>query len=316
MSASSLSDFEKSYPMCFKTSEYLKNQASFFKFTIPKLLDQDFDFDLAERVCRTGFEVSSQDWEQYTSHLNELCTLSREFLELQVQLEKTGNYKFSTFKEVQENIYEKNTEQGPSYLWGLYFSEIFWKTHHEICRFFSEEFVKDAKQKRDGNVLEIPLGNGFFLSEFLRENKSWNGTGIDISKHAVELAERILSANKILSRSYKLVNDDFFEFSEEKKFDRIICGEFLEHVEDPLKVLKKLNSLLLPEGKIALTTAIWAANIDHIYLYKSAEEVRDHIRAANFEIEKELVQSVFEKNTDPEQERIPVSYTAVIRKSN
>jgi len=58
------------------------------------------------------------------------------------------------------------------------------------------------------------------------------------------------------------------------------------------------------------------AHIDHIYLYKNAEEVRNHIRKAGFFIEKELVQASFEKDeADPEKSKIPVSYAAILSKN-
>jgi len=101
-----------------------------------------------------------------------------------------------------------------------------------------------------------------------------------------------------------------------EKFDKIMCGEFLEHVEDPVGILTKLNQLLKDDGKLFLTAAVWAAHIDHIYLYNNAEEVRNHIRKAGFLIEKELVQASFEKDeADPEKSKIPVSYAAILSKN-
>ena len=77
--------------------------------------------------------------------------------------------------------------------------------------------------------------------------------------------------------------------------------------------LKKLKSLLTKDGKLFVTAAVWAAHIDHIFLYKSAEEVRKHIKEAGLNIENELVQAVFEKDeSNPEKEKIPVSYAAIL----
>ena len=89
----------------------------------------------------------------------------------------------------------------------------------------------------------------------------------------------------------------------------------MEHLEDPLEVLNKLYRILTDDGKIFITVAVWAAHIDHIYLYKSANDVRDHLHQANFCIENELVQAVFEKDeTNPEKEKIPVNYAAILKK--
>jgi hypothetical protein len=53
--------------------------------------------------------------------------------------------------------------------------------------------------------------------------------------------------------------------------------------------------------------------IDHIYLYYSADDVRDHIREAGFLPEKELVQAVFEK-VSPEGRNTPVNYCAILKR--
>ena len=111
----------------------------------------------------------------------------------------------------------------------------------------------------------------------------------------------------------KILKMDFHEIDSNERYDRILCGEFLEHLEDPLAALKKLKSLLTKDGKLFVTAAVWAAHIDHIFLYKSSEEVRDHIKKADLKIEKELVQAVFEKDeSNPEKENVPVSYAAIL----
>lgn len=303
------------FPIICKTADYLQNKTIFFKSSIPKLLDTDYDFEFGERICQMALKISSNNWELYFKRVDKLVDLSFEFLKLQVQLEKTGKYLYSSFKEVEENLYSKNDghEHGPDYLWGLYFSEIFWKIHYNFTKFFLQDFVKNVKNK--GKVLEIPTGTGFFLCEFLRENSKWEGTGVDLADSSISISEEILKTNKINQESYELKKIDFHNLREEEKFDRIICGEFLEHLENPLEALKKFNILLKNDGKLFLTVAVWAAQFDHIYLYTNANDVRDHIKKAGFKIEKELVQAVFEKDEkDPEKSKIPVSYAAILSK--
>jgi cyclopropane fatty-acyl-phospholipid synthase-like methyltransferase len=101
-------------------------------------------------------------------------------------------------------------------------------------------------------------------------------------------------------------------FDIEGKWDRVICGELLEHLECPDELLKKLDSLISTEGKIFLTAAIWAASIDHIYLFKSAKEVRELLNKY-FKIERELVLNVF-SNKKSEDERTPINYACILSK--
>ena len=211
--------------------------------------------------------------------------------------------------ELKYNI--NNEEDGPDYLWGLYFSEVFWKIHHNFTNFSLNNFMSNLPST--GNILEVPSGTGFFLCEFLRKNPNWFAVGVDLSDSAIQFTHKLFQVNKIQKNSYKIIKMDFLQLETNKKYERILCGEFLEHLEDPLSALKKLKSLLTKNGKLFVTVAVWAAHIDHIFLYKSSEEVRNHIRKAGLKIEKELVQAAFAKDeADPEKEKIPVNYAAIL----
>ena len=176
-----------------------------------------------------------------------------------------------------------------------------------------KDFVSQTEES--GTVLEVPVGTGFHLSQFLINNPKWKGLGIDLADSAITFTKNIFEINNIDKEYYNFIKTDFFSFDDEKKFDRIICGEFLEHVENPLNVLKKLHGLLKKDGKVFLTAAIWSGGVDHIYLYTHPNEVRNHIKESGFLIENELVQAVFEKDEkNPEKGKIPVNYAAILFK--
>lgn len=65
-------------------------------------------------------------------------------------------------------------------------------------------------------------------------------------------------------------------------------GEVLEYVEQPLKMLKKIRSLLSDEGRAFITTVINAPAVDHIYLFHSQEEVLAMAQEAGFDIEEHI----------------------------
>ena len=309
---SEILNLEKKYPLLFKTATYLKTKSPMFKNTIPKQMKNNFNFELSERICENGLKMSNNDYNIYCSNLNNLIDMSKEFLKLQKNLEETGKYLYSKFDEVEKNEYNVNNgADGPDYLWGLYFSEIFWKIHHNFTNFSLNNFMSDLPST--GNILEVPSGTGFFLCEFLRKNPNWFAVGVDLADSSIEFNHKLFQVNKISKNSYKIIKMNFHQLEPNKKYERILCGEFLEHLEDPFSALKKLKSLLTNNGKLFVTAAVWAAHIDHIFLYKSSEEVRNHIKKAGLKIEKELVQAVFEKDeADPEKEKIPVSYAAIL----
>ena len=309
-----IQETQEKYPNFYDTANYLQNKTFFFKKSLPKLIQTNFNFELAERLCKTGLNLFNNDQNLYYKKLDELIDMSLRFLKLQIKLEKTGKYLYSSFDEVKED-YAKNVDnEGPDYLWGLYFSEIFWKIHHGFTNFFLKDFLH--KEPETGLVLEIPCGTGFFMTEFLRINPEWHAVGVDLEDASINFTRNILKANNISTSSYTIIKDDFFKYQPKEKFDKIICGEFLEHLEDPLSALKKLSEMLKDDGKIFLTAAVWAAHIDHIYLYEKPQEVRDQIIEANLRIEKELVQSVFEKEGEEmEKGKIPISYAAILIKN-
>lgn len=309
-----LQAIQENYPVFYDTANYLQNKTFFFRKSIPKLFQSNFNFELAERICKTGLNLFDNDRNRYHEKLDELIDMSLRFLQLQIKLEKTGKYLYSSFDEVKEDYAKNIDDEGPDYLWGLYFSEIFWKIHHGFTNFFLENFLN--KESKIGLVLEIPCGTGFFMTEFLRINENWHAVGIDLADASINFTKNILKANNISNSSYTLIKDDFFKYQPKEKFDKIICGEFLEHLEDPLAALKKLSNMLKDDGKIFLTAAVWAAHIDHIYLYEKPQEIRDQIFQADLKIEKELVQSVFEKeDEDIEKGKIPISYAAILTKN-
>ena len=149
--------------------------------------------------------------------------MSLKFLRLQIELEKTGKYLYSSFREVEEDYAKNIGNEGPDYLWGLYFSEIFWKVHHRFTNFFLRNFIN--VESKTGLILEIPSGTGFFMTEFLRLNGNWHAIGVDIADASINFSRDILKANKISDSTYTLIKSDFFNFQPNEKFDRIICGD-------------------------------------------------------------------------------------------
>jgi len=190
-------ELQDDFPLLFQTAEHLMNKAFFFRHTIPKILESNFNFELGERICNTAMKIAKNDWEKYSKNSEGVVDLSMMFLKLQPRLEKTGKYLYSSFKEVEKNVYSES--DGPDYLWGLYFSQIFWKIHHNFTNFFLDEFVKG--NKNNGTAIEIPSGTGFFLSEFIRGNPTWYGSGIDLAESSIEFTKTIFRANEIPNNS-------------------------------------------------------------------------------------------------------------------
>lgn len=304
-------EIKEKYPYFYKSSAYLEEKGGFFKDVLVQIKELGPDYEFGERVCRNAFLMSGSDWQQYYQNLHRLIVNAFDFLKLQMELEREGHYRFKTYAEVEQYSYNNAAVSGPQYLWELYFSQVFWLVHQKIFGFFKNNFL--ATGEATGSVLEVPAGTGIYLSEFLLANPTWGGVGLDIADSAVNFSAKVLATNGIPPARFSLLKQDIHTYGPEQKFDHIISGEFLEHLEDPVAVLNKLFYLMKNHGKMFITVAIWAAGIDHIYLYQNAEEVRAHIKAVGFKIEKELTVDVFNtaKNSHG---RIPQVFCAIITK--
>jgi|SRR5579884_32872 len=280
---------------------------SWATFSIPeRVRAADYDRATGEHVCRLMYEKGRRDEEAYRTALRDFIALSEEFVRLQMELDKTGRYKYSSYDEVRAIVYDNPEVMDRRYLNGLFLSTAFWVNHTKILDYYVREFCETAGER--GSLLEVPSGTGIFISEFARRNPSWTCEGIDISDSAVAFGREMARINA--GGTPVITKRDVFELPEDRKYDRIVCGELLEHLEDPVALLEKLYRLLAPGGTMFVTTAIWAASIDHIYLYSSTQEARDMLQA-RFRIVSELALNVRE-GKGPEDPRTPINYACIL----
>ena len=64
----------------------------------------------------------------------------------------------------------------------------------------------------------------------------------------------------------------------------IVLGEVIEHLDDPKQILIKLSKLLNKNGVLWVTTPTNAPALDHVYLFKTKEEVFNLIKDSNLKI--------------------------------
>jgi 2-polyprenyl-3-methyl-5-hydroxy-6-metoxy-1,4-benzoquinol methylase len=109
---------------------------------------------------------------------------------------------------------------------------------------------------------------------------------------------------------------DIFDLPETEPYDFITMGEVLEHVEQPLSLLRRLQQLLSPEGRAYITTPANAPTRDHIYLFNNAAEIREMFAAAGFIIENEV--TYCPAGMDPkkaERLKLPLMFGAFLKRA-
>jgi len=110
---------------------------------------------------------------------------------------------------------------------------------------------KRLKNYKDKRFLEVGSGNGL-LSNVILES-GLKGIGCDLNSGACE-NNKVLNANYIENNSYQVLNQDFMNFDESKKFDIIVSAFVIEHLEDfeLAPFIGKMKRLLSENGKIIL----------------------------------------------------------------
>lgn len=266
-----------------------------------------YDRGFGEWICQLTRALTEARGRSYEDAVADFIAASAEFIRLQRQLERTGRYACPSFDAARRAIYDDHALMSSTYLNALLLSQALWINHQRLFALFRERFCRTTPDA--GSVLEAPLGTGLFLSEFLEANPRWDGVGVDLSPACVEFARSLLE-RRLPGRAIALAAEDVLAFRPSRAFDRIICGELLEHVDAPAEILRALDRLLASGGRVFLTTAIWAANPDHVYLFESAAEVRA-LLSAHFRIEEEAVLPL-EQDASPEEARIPINYGCIL----
>lgn len=198
-----------------------------------------------------------------------------------VQFIQTGEYSSKSFAEVNQRVYS-NPAVMEYYMHGLLLSQFLWANHYNILLFFNEIIRENRNQIF--NYLEVGGGHGLYISEAIGIVSNMAKYDlVDISQSSLDIAKTMIGNNYV-----SFVLSDIFAYKSAVKYDFITMGEVLEHVEDPVKLLKNLHALLNEDGKLFITTPTNAPAIDHIYLFNNADEIRNIISSAGFEIENEL----------------------------
>jgi 2-polyprenyl-3-methyl-5-hydroxy-6-metoxy-1,4-benzoquinol methylase len=219
-------------------------------------------------------------------------------------------YRHSKYEEVAEKVYN-DKEYMTKYMVGLALTGFLWPNHVMINRFFDSLLPKLSH--KGGDLLEVGPGHGAYLQKTYSSGRFNKIHVIDLSKTSLELSKKLLGRMRINSTQVEYVHDDFLKIHDSsKKYEAVIVGEVIEHVENPLEFIKKAEELLKPSGILFLTTCLNAPAIDHLYNWDSIMHLEAQLTSGNLVVEDRLLLgakgaaiSVCESNNFP----INVAYT-------
>lgn len=237
---------------------------------------------------------------------------SMEYLYLQQRLEASGEarYECASFEEGRREVYDNAEVMEGYYLDGLYLSLALWPNHYRMLRYFQDQFLPWLPER--GDLLELPVGSGSYAAYALLGKPGWTGLGVDISPSAINYS-RQLAQHWSLDRLR-------IEFGEGQKalpwesasFDAVISGELLEHLDDPASFLNECIRVTKPGGFLFVTTAIFAASVDHVFMFEDVESVNRMMTGSDAMLWSYLAIPV--RPGDPVKPRVPVNYAAILQR--
>jgi 2-polyprenyl-3-methyl-5-hydroxy-6-metoxy-1,4-benzoquinol methylase len=202
----------------------------------------------------------------------------------QRRFETEREYPAKTFAEAAQEVYFNDEYMHTQYLPGLLLSHYLWSHHYRQIQYFERFFLPTLSAQAEPRFAEVGIGTGVYSRTVLDALPNARGFGYDLSPVSVKFTREHLAAFGLLNR-YDTDLRNVIEQPPQDKASHVICVEVLEHLEDPVALLRGLKNMTADGGKLFVTAALNAANADHIYLYRNGEEVLAQAEAAGLHVE-------------------------------
>ena len=158
-----------------------------------------------------------------------------------------------------------------------------------------ENIKRIRKMRKALNILDIGCSTGGLLVE--AKNLGWRAFGVEPSIWGCKLANKL--------HGLTISNSTMESYHSSKKFDVITILDVLEHVENPVFLLRKVSRLLKAEGVICIVTPDfgsfmarilgekwWGIRLGHLS-YFDRKTFKKIIRESGFKVKKESTYTRF-----------------------
>lgn len=301
-----LFEAEKDYPCATSVSRALIEQA-------PGLFTGALEFMIArygDRFFASAEKLLALDQAMGGDPVNAIIRYTYVTLREQVKFMQTQEYTRNSFEDAFRDVYDNAEVMAGFYLEGLLLSHAFWPVHFEISDFFEREFLPLLDHSRAG--LEVGFGHGLYLLKVLQSSALSSVAGYDISKHSVAYTEKLLTTSGIARERFRVALADVREAlpCADGSYNYAIFAEILEHIPNPLESMKEVVRCVSPGGVLFITTVVNANAIDHLYLFKTIDEVKVLLRDAGLEIVCERVLPIAELGGSAEDPSVDIACVA------
>lgn len=100
-------------------------------------------------------------------------------------------------------------------------------------------------------VLDVGCGGGILTESMAKAGAK--AKGIDLSEKALKVAD-LHSLESGVAVQYEYISAENLAAKEAGQYDVVTCMEMLEHVPDPLSIIKACSQLVKPGGKVFFST--------------------------------------------------------------
>ena len=251
-----------------------------------------------QRYCEMRFRSDERDFlgrtdefarlalanvgDELTRYVEDYRWMCERFLEEELHFHREGGYRLSTFADAYREVYSDLDYMG-KYVRGILISQILWDPHARAFDIFRTEFL--PRLPAGASYLEVGPGHGLFLyfasqAEQIDRFEAW-----DVSKASIAETRAALSRLGV-AREIHIVEQDVLKAPpRQEEFDGAVISEVLEHLERPDLALQSLRAALKPGGRIFINAPINSPAPDHIYLWRSTEEMAGFVEDQGFAIE-------------------------------
>ncbi|MBI5677704.1 MAG: methyltransferase domain-containing protein, partial [Planctomycetes bacterium] len=124
-----------------------------------------------------------------------------------------------------------------------------------------EEWMKYFAPKANSTILELGAHNGPNLIHYARLGHTVHG--VELSENLISTFEKFINKEPLdVQQRVKMDHGWIEEFTPENEYDYVLCTEVLEHVMNPVEILKVARKALKPHGLLYICSPItlWGNN--------------------------------------------------------
>ena len=118
-------------------------------------------------------------------------------------------------------------------------------------RLMNLETIKQLEVSDNEHILEIGMGNGFFVNEIVGAAKNVNYTGCDFSQTMINEAKE-LNSSLVANAEFVLSDAHHLPFGD-NVFDKVFTVNTIYFWENPREILNEISRVLKPDGIFIVT---------------------------------------------------------------